>query len=65
MPRDWYLKSIDPDGKRPFGEVKLEIVKRAHQYHDLVIHRKTEGEYDLLDALKLYESFHYIQRQTS
>ena len=29
MPRDWYLKSIDPDGKRPFGEVKLQVVKRA------------------------------------
>ena len=34
MPRDWYLKSIDPDGKRPFVEVKLQIVKRAHQYFD-------------------------------
>ena len=31
MPRGWYLKSIDPDGKRPFGEVKHLVVKRAHQ----------------------------------
>ena len=60
MPRDWYLKSIDPDGKRPFGEVKLQIVKRAHQYHDLVRSRKTEGQLELLDALDLYESFHLI-----
>ena len=65
MPRDWYLKSIDPDGKRPFGEVKLQIVKRAHQYFDLVHSRKTEGEMDLLDALDLYGSFHLIQRQTT
>ena len=65
MPRDWYLKSIDPDGKRPFGEVKLQIVKRAHQYFDLVRSRKAEGQYELLDALELYKSFHLIQRQTS
>ena len=65
MPRDWYLKSIDPDGKRPLGEVKLQVVKRAHQYYDLVRKRRTEGEYGLLDALELYESFHLIQRQTT
>ena len=65
MPRDWYLKSIDPDGKRPFGEVKLQDVKRAHQYYDLVRKQRTEGEYELLDALELYESFHLIQRQTT
>ena len=32
MPLDWYLKSIDPDGKRPFGEVKLQIVNIMTSY---------------------------------
>ena len=65
MPRDWYLKSIDPDGKRPFGEVKLQMVKHAHQYHDLVMQRKTEGGYDLLDVLELYKSFYKFLLRTS
>ena len=56
MPRDWYLKSIDPEGKRPFAEVKKQIAKRAHQYYALVRQEKTMGEYGLLDALDLYES---------
>ena len=29
MPRDWYLKSIDPEGKRPLAEVKKKIEKRG------------------------------------
>ena len=65
MPRDWYLKSIDPEGKRPFAEVKKKIAKRAHQYYALVRQEKTMGEYGLLDALDLYESFHLVQRQAS
>ena len=65
MPPDWNLKDIDPEGNRPFGKVKALVVKRAHQYYDLIVKRKTEREYKLLDALDLYESFHYIQRQTT
>ena len=65
MPRDWYLKSIDPEGKRPLAEVKTKIEKRALQYYALVRQEKTMGEYGLLDALDLYESFHLVQRQAS
>ena len=64
MPRDWYLKNIDQEGKQPFGEVKALVVMLAHQYYDLTLKRKTEGGYDLLDALDLYESLYYIRRQT-
>ena len=63
MPRDWYLKSIDPEGKRPFAEVKKKIAKRAHQYYALERQEKTMGEYGILDSLDLYESFHLVQRQ--
>ena len=65
MPRDWYLKSIDPEGKRPLAEVKKKIEKRALQYHALVRQEKMMGEYGLLDALDLYESFNLVQRQAS
>ncbi len=33
--RVWYLKSVDPDGKRKFAEVRADIVRREHQYEDL------------------------------
>jgi hypothetical protein len=65
MPRDWYLKSIDPEGKRPLAEVKTKIEKRALQYYALVRQEKTMGEYGLLDALDLYESFNLVHRQAS
>ena len=62
IPRQWYLKSVNPGGKRPFQAVKAEIVRRAHMYEDLVLERTTEDQYQLLDALDLYESFDYVRR---
>ncbi len=52
--RPWYLKSVDPDGKRPFAEVRAEIVRREHMYEDLILRRMTEDQYQILDALDLY-----------
>ena len=65
VPQQWSLKHIDPEGKLPFSEVKQLVVQRAYQYYQLIVERKTEGEYDLLDALELYESFYYLHRQTT
>jgi hypothetical protein len=33
-------------------------------YEDLILERTTEDQYQLLDALDLYESFHYVRRET-
>jgi hypothetical protein len=63
MPRQWYLKHLDPDGTKPFREVMEEEATRAQQYYDLIVARTTEGQYTLEDALDLYESFYYIHRQ--
>ena len=61
MPRDWYLKSLDPGGKRPLAEVQALVSARADQYWDLCREGTTQGQFGLLDALDLYESFHMIQ----
>ncbi len=63
MPRQWYLKHLDPEGTKSFRELKQEVARRVHQYNDLIISRTTEGQYTLEDALDLYESFYYIHRQ--
>jgi hypothetical protein len=64
IPRQWYLKSLNPDGKRPFQAVRGEIVIHAHMYENLILERTTEDQYQLLDALDLYESFNYVRRET-
>ena len=33
MPGQWYLKSVDPEGKRPLAEVHPEIKARASKYY--------------------------------
>jgi hypothetical protein len=63
MPRQWYLKHLDPDCTKTCREVKEEVARRAHQYCDLLVAQTTEGQYRLEDALDLYESFYYIHRQ--
>ena len=65
MPRQRFLKHINPEGTRPFSEVKQMVVQRANQYYQLIVQRKTEGGYDLLDALELYESLYYIVHTSS
>jgi len=62
IPREWYIQSLNPDGKRPYQEVRAEIVRRARMYEDLIFERTTEGQYQFLDALDLYESFYYVRR---
>jgi hypothetical protein len=62
MPRDWYLKSLDPDGKRPLAEVHRLVSDRADQYWALARAETADGQYGLLDALDVYESFNLIQR---
>ena len=61
----WFLKYIDLEGTRPFSEVKEMFVQRAYQYYQLIVQHRTDGEYDVLNALELYESFHYIHCQTT
>ena len=43
LPRQLYLNDIDPAGKRPLAELRDQIVKRVHQYYDLVVRRQLEG----------------------
>jgi hypothetical protein len=42
MPRQWFLKSIDPDGKRTVSDVYKEVYKQSSMYYDLVVTRKDE-----------------------
>ncbi len=65
IPRPWYFKFVNPDGKLPFAAVRAEIVRRAHMYEDLTLRQSTEDQYQLLDALDLYASFYYVRRETS
>ena len=63
MPRQWYLKDINLDGKLPFAEVRAQVVKRAYQYYAIVVKRRSEGEYKLINALDLYDSFYLLTSQ--
>ncbi len=44
IPRPWYLKSVNPDCKRPFAAVRAEIVRRAHMYEDRILRRTAEDQ---------------------
>ena len=71
VPRQSYLKCIDPDGTRPFADVKAEVSKMTNIYHSLIIAEKTsarhraEIERGVVSAMEVYESFHLIRRQTN
>ncbi len=47
MPLQWFLKHLDPDCTKPFGEVKEDVARRAQQYYDLIAR---EGEKEALCA---------------
>ena len=71
VPRQSYLKRIDPDGTREFADIKAEVTgtKMAHRYFSLVQAEETsarhsaEIERGLISTLDIYESFNMIQRQ--
>ena len=69
VPRQKYLKSIDPDGTRPFEEVKAEVKAMAQRYYHLVqlddisAKHRAEVERGLISALDVYDAFHLITRQ--
>jgi hypothetical protein len=63
MPRQWFLKYLDPDGTRPLAEVYKEVHIRSVLYYHLVVTRKYEGDYDFPNALEIYESFVWITRK--
>jgi hypothetical protein len=65
MQRQWYLKSLDHDGKRTLANVYKEVYKQLSLYYDLIITCKDEGKYDIVNALELYELFHWIRRQST
>ncbi len=62
MPRQWFLKSIDPDGKRTASDVYKEVYKLSSIYYDLVVTSKESGEglYYFSNALEIYYSFVWI-----
>ena len=41
VPRQSYLKRIDPDGTRPFADVKAEVSKMTNRYYSLIIAETT------------------------
>jgi hypothetical protein len=62
MSRQWYLESLDPDGKRTVTNVYKEVYRRSSQYYDLVVTRKDEDKYDFEHVLDAYELFDWIKR---
>ena len=69
VPRQLYLKDIDPDGTRPFEEVKAKVKTMAARYFNLVQAEPTSAKHraevarGLISTLDVYESFHLITRQ--
>ncbi len=61
----WFLKSLDPDGKRIVSNVYMEVYTRSSMYYDLVVTRKDEGLYYFANALEIYESFVWITRKST
>ncbi len=63
-----YFKGVDAQKKYDnFFEKVLKVKDVAvltFADEDLVLERTTEDQYQLLDALDLYELFHYVRRET-
>ena len=71
VPRQSYLKRIDPDGTWRFEDVKAEVVAMSYRYFNLVLEPKSargkaELEHSLISTLDAYESFHLpvVRRQS-
>ena len=69
VPRQLYLKSIDPDGTRLFDEVRAEVKTMTSRYYHLVHADPTTEKHraevacGLISTLDVYESFHLILKQ--
>ncbi len=64
MQRQWYLKSLDLDGKRKVTNIDKEVYKRSSQYYDLVVTRKDEDKYDFENTLEVHKLFNWIKHQS-
>ena len=69
VPRQYYLRRIDADGKQPLVEVKAEVTAMACRYFHLVLAEQTKDRHraevarGLISTLEVYESFHSRLRQ--
>ena len=71
IPRASYIRDIDPNGTRPFEDVKKEIKEQAWRYYHLVMNPySTEGKaasalHGVVAAMNIYESFPLVQRNST
>ena len=70
VPRQVYLRRIDPDGKRSLKDVKKEVKVMAYRYYYPILAQTDKEKHvaevvrGLLSALDVYESFHLVGKQT-
>ena len=70
LPRQSYLRRIDPDGKRPLEDVKKQVKAMAYRYYYLILAQTDKEKHvaevarGLLSTLDVYKSFHSVGKQT-
>ena len=65
MPTQALLRTLDPDGDLDVPRLKTLLAPLQREYQDVVLRDRVPGSMDIKAALKIYKSFHLINRQST
>ena len=66
MPRQWWLRKLDPDGLLTVPELRQKLEPHVRMYKAVVLRIGHEPpDLDVKQALRIYQKFHLISRQST
>ncbi len=65
MPRQWFLKKLDPDGKMEVPQLREILEDHMLEYKALVLMDRVSPGMTVKKALSIYKKWHVLKRQPS
>ena len=63
MPRQWFLKKLDPDGTLTVPALRRILDPHVREYADVVLKAREPAGLTVKMALNIYKKFHFMSRQ--
>ena len=63
MPRQWFLKNLDPDGSLTVPALRMILEPHMREYKDVVLNSREPPGMTVKKALNISKKFHFLSRQ--
>ena len=63
MPRQWFLKKLDPDGSLTVPELRMILEQHMLEYKAVVLNGNEPPGMTVKKALNIYKKFYFLSRQ--